>query len=455
MPAPGPPGPDPADPPALRRTLGTWSLFVFVVGDIFGAGIYLLVGVVEAEVGGLVWLPFLLAFVVAALTAGSYAELATRFPDAAGSAHYIDRAFGRPLLTAVVGLAVVASGLTAAATASRAVGGRYLAAFVDLPAAPVAVGVIAALTLLNHIGVKESARANVVMTAVEAGGLALVIVVGVAALAAGDGDPSRALDAGGTDPGVLGLLGATALAFFALLGFEDSVHLAEEVQDPVRSYPRALLGGLALTGAVYVVVTVIAAMVVPPGTMAGSTGPLLEVVDVGPLAVPRRLFSAIALAAVTNTALIALVTASRLLFGLGRGGTLPARLGRVHPRRRTPTAAVLVAGGVAAVLAATGELAGLAETTVVLLLCVFAIVDVSVLVLRRRPDEPPGFTVPRAVPALGAVVSVALVVDRLLDGGWPLAARLVALVGAGFVVHLVVRWREHRRPGPAAPGGAP
>lgn len=425
--------------PGLRRALGPGMLAVLVVGDILGAGIYILVGEVAAEVGGLAWLAFLGAFALAAVTASSYVELVTKYPSAAGSAHYVDRAFRRPFPTFLVGVAVVAATLSATSTTARAAGGDYLAELVELPVTPVAVAAVVGLSLVNHWGISESARANLVMTVVELAGLLLVIVVGAIAVAVGDGDPGRALESGGAEPGALGLLGAIALAFFAFLGFEDSVHLSEEVRDPARAYPRALLGGLAVTGVVYLLVTLVAAMVVAPAVLADSSGPLLEVVSAAPVQVPPELFSVIALVAVLNTALLTLVTASRLVYGLADQGALPRALAWVHPGRRTPTTAVVATGVVAALLAATGELGGLAETTVVLLLLVFAAVNVSVLVLRRDTVDRPHWSAPALLPVVGAVASVVLAGYRLVEGAATVSLRAALLVGAGCLLYVVNR----------------
>lgn len=415
-------------------------LTVLVVGDILGAGIYILVGEIGADAGGLVWLPFLVAFVLASLTGASYAELVTAHPHASGSARWIEVAYRRPVVTFMVGFSVTASAVTTAAAVSRAVGGQYLDALVELPAVPVATVVVAALSTLVWFGIAESARVNAAMTAVEVSGLLLVSVAGLSGLLDGSADPSRLVDPGPDPVGPMGLVGAVALAFFAYFGFEDVVHLAEEVRDPVRSFPRALLAGLAVVGCLYMAVTVSAAALVPPGELAGTDAPLLAAVERGPIPVPATLFAAIAIVAVTNTALIALTTASRQVYGLAKQGSVPARLGRVG-RRGTPTTAVVGVAAVVVVLATTGGVRELADTTVVLLLTVFAVVNVTVLVLRRRPAPGPrqGFRAPAVVPVLGALSSAALLVDRLVDGGVGLYLRLVVLVGIGLALHALAR----------------
>jgi basic amino acid/polyamine antiporter, APA family len=379
-----------------------------VVGDILGAGIYALTGAVAAQVGGALWAPFLLAFVLAGLTATAYAELVGKYPQAAGAALYANKAFGRPFVTFLVAFAVMMSGVTSAAAAARAFGGDYLAAFVSVPTVLAALAFLAVVSLVNFIGISPSVKVNVVLTVIEAGGLLVIVAIGAWALARGDGDPGRALELSGEGGALLGLLGGTALAFYALLGFEDSVNLAEETRDPARVFPPALFGGLAVAGVIYLAVAFTTSMLVDTPTLAASSGPLLEVVEVAGLAFPPRLFALIALLAVSNTALMNLIMASRLVYGMARERIVPGVLGRVHERRRTPWVAILVTVAVAAGLVTTGDLAGLADTAVLLLLLVFAVVNVSALLLRRDPVEQEHFRAPTWAPALGGVACIVL-----------------------------------------------
>ncbi len=440
------------DQPALRRTIGRTVLLLFVVGDILGAGIYALTGTVAAEVGGAIWLPFLLAFALAALTATAYAELVARYPQAAGAALYANRAFRRPFLTFLVAFAVMMSGITSASAAARAFGGDYLAELLPfgVPTVVAAWVFLGLITLVNVLGVSESVRVNVVLTLIEASGLLVIIGIGVAALVRGDGDPGRALELHTEGAAWTGVLGGTALAFYALLGFEDSVNLAEEARQPRRDFPRALFGGLAIAGAIYLAVAFTASMLVETEVLVDSTGPLLEVVKVAGVVFPAWLFALIALLAVMNTALINMMMASRLVYGMARERIVPAVLGRVQARRRTPVVAIGFTVVLALTLTATGDLGDLADTTVLLLLLVFAVVNVAVLVLRRRPtddeEEPErvegdaerSFRAPTWAPAVGAVVSVVLASP--LTGRDPgVYARAGVLLAIGVVLYVVNR----------------
>lgn len=409
----------------LRRVVSRRMLFFFILGDILGGGIYALVGVVAGEVGGATWAAFLLALLLAALTAGSYAELVTKYPRAGGAALYAGRAFRSPLVAFLIAFAVVASGVTSASALARAFGGDYLAEFVAVPVAVAALAFIVGVAVVNFVGILLSVRLNVAFTLVELGGLLLVVAIGVAALAGGEGDPGRAVEfKQGTAP-LLAILAGAGLAFYALIGFEDSVNIAEETNEPQRAYPLALFGGLAAAGAIYLAVTVVASMAVPTANLTDSSGALLEVVRLGPLAAPTKLFSAIGLIALANGALINMIMASRLLYGMAAEGVLPAGLGRLS-RRGTPLAAIVFTTLVAAGLIVTGDLRALADTTVVLLLGVFIAVNLSALLLRSDRVDHPHFSVPRLLPVLGIAACV-LVMTQVEGATWLRAAALVCL----------------------------
>ncbi|REF37924.1 APC family permease [Thermasporomyces composti] len=389
--------------PPLRRVIGPKLLVFFVIGDILGTGIYALTGAVAGEVGGAAWMAFGLAFIVAMFTATSYVELVGKYPRAAGAALYTQRAFGIHFLTFMVAFAVMCSGLTSAAAASRAFAGDYLQEFVSLPALAVAIAFLVVLGLINFRGVAESVRLNVVLTTIELSGLVLIIVIGAIALARGMGDAGNAFRFQPEGTPVSLVISGAALAFFALVGFEDSVNMAEETTDPTRTFPRALFTGIAITGVVYMLVAFVATALVPLETLARSTGPLLEVVRVGAAWFPLAVFSFIALFAVSNSALINMMMASRLVYGMAREGIIPGALGLVHPLRQTPWVAIVFTSVLAIGLASYGGVENLGGTTALLLLCVFALVNAAVLVLRRHKVEHEHYRAPTIFPVLGVV----------------------------------------------------
>jgi basic amino acid/polyamine antiporter, APA family len=420
--------------PAITRPM----LTLFVVGDVLGAGIYALVGTVAGETGGAIWTGFAAAGVLALFTAVAYAELVTKYPQAAGAALYVHRAWRQPFFTFVIAFAVMCSGVTSAATLATAFGGDYLEEFVELPTVLVGLVFVTVLALINFRGIKESVALNMGLTTIELSGLLLVVVIGLAFLLDGGGDPGRAFEFKGGEAVPLAILGGASLAFFALIGFEDSVNVAEETKEPSRVYPAALFGGLAIAGAIYLIVTIIASMAVVTSDLVDSDGPLLEVVQLGPLSMNTKVFSAIALFALTNGALINMIMASRLVYGMAQQGIVPRPLGRVHRERRTPWVAIAFTTALAAVLIVIGDLETLAKTTVLLLLFVFVFVNVAVLVLRRQPVDHQHFRAPTALPVLGALCCVALIIQKLVEetSTFAYAAGLLAF---GVVLWLIAR----------------
>jgi APA family basic amino acid/polyamine antiporter len=396
--------------PTLNRVIGPGLLLLFVVGDILGTGVYALTGKVAAEVGGAVWLPFLCAFVVALLTAFSYLELVTKYPRAAGAALYTHKAFGLHFLTFMVTFAVMCSGLTSASSASKAFAGNFAEAFdlslgEGLGLTAVAVAFMTLIALVNFRGVGESVKVNVLLTCVELTGLLIVIAIGAWALGGGNGDMSRLLefDSPPGESAFFSVTAATALAFFAMVGFEDSVNMAEETKDPVRIFPKVMLTGLAVTGVIYVLVAISAVALVSPADLSEGDAPLLKVVAAGAPAFPLTIFAFITMFAVANSALINMLMASRLLYGMANERVLPKVLGRVHRTRRTPWVGIIFTTLIAFGLIWFADLTALGGTTALLLLCVFTVVNIAVLVLRRDRVEHKHFKAPTVIPVIGAV----------------------------------------------------
>ena len=396
--------------PSLARVMGPWLLLLFIIGDILGTGIYALTGQVAKHVGGAVWLPFLAAFGVALLTAFSYLELVTKYPRAAGAALYAHRAFRIHFVTFLIAFTVMCSGITSASTASRAFAANFSDSFgLGLGAWGVTlVGLVfmAVVAAVNFRGVGESVKLNVLLTVVELSGLLIIIAIGLWAIGAGTGDLSRAFEFNTAADGsiVWGVIAGTTLAFFAMVGFEDSVNMAEETQDPSRIFPKVLLSGLVITGLVYVLVSISAIALVPPEKLGEGETPLLQVVQAGAPGFPLGVFGVITMFAVANSALINMLMASRLVYGMSREHVLPPVLGTVHATRRTPYVAIgfttLLAFGLITFVGAVPALGG---TTALLLLIVFTVVNVAVLVLRRKPVDVDHFRTPTVLPVVGAL----------------------------------------------------
>jgi amino acid transporter len=434
--------------------MGPGLLLLFVVGDILGTGVYALVGDVAGEVGGAAWLPFLVAFAIATITAFSYLELVTKYPQAAGAALYAHKAFGIHFITFLVAFVVMCSGITSAATASRAFAANFFeGAGIDaskLGVVVLALLFMAALAAVNYRGVGESVRLNVVLTIVEITGLVVVVLVGLWAFTGGaDVDFSRitAFETGEDKNTFLAVTAATSLAFFAMVGFEDSVNMAEETKDPVNTFPKILLSGLSIAGVVYVLISIVAVALVPVGRLEESDTPLVEVVRAGAPGLPiDAILPFMTMFAVSNTALINMLMASRLIYGMARQHVLPPVLGTVHPTRRSPWVAILFTTLIAfgliiyvSTFASSNAIAVLGGTTSLLLLAVFAVVNVAVLALRRDVREAGGhFKTPTALPVIGFLASLFLVTPL---SGRPAQQYIVAatLVAIGVVLFFVTQ----------------
>jgi amino acid transporter len=421
--------------PGLQRVLGLWALTAYGVGDILGAGIYALVGQVAARAGDFTFASFLLAVAIASLTALSFAELAGRFPRSAGEAFYVHRAFGREGLALFVGWLVLASAVVSMATVARAAIGYAAVVDAAIPPRLLILVFMTLLAFLTYWGMRLSSAANLLCTAIEGGGLLLVVGLGLWWLSTNPAAQAAPVPHEAVSWG--GIVQGGALAFFAFIGFEDMVNVAEEVKRPERNLPIALLTAVGLSGVLYMVIATVTLHVVPAAQLAASDAPLLEVVRRTAPGLPPWIFALIPLFAVSNTALLNFVTASRLLYGMSRQELLPAWLGEVHPRHRTPHLAIGVIFVAALAIAWTGSLTALAGVTSGLILIVFFLVNASLTVIQRREPARTGFRAPRIVPPLGALGALGLLPflppsSRWIAGGIALFGALAIALGLGL-----------------------
>jgi basic amino acid/polyamine antiporter, APA family len=394
----------------LNRVITRPMLTFFILGDILGAGIYALTGQVAGDVGGAIWASFLVSFLLALVTAFAYLELVTKYPRAAGAALYVHRAFHIAILSFMVTVAVMASGVTSASFAATRVGGRYWTGVFGTENPPtVLIGVLVILLVaaVNYRGVGESIKINIAITLIELSGLLFIILIGAWVLIQGEGNPGQAFEFKDSGFGALtGITAGAATAFYAFIGFEDSVNMAEEVRDPIRTFPPALLTGIVAASIIYLLVGFTAAMTVPLDVLTESSGPLLEIVERGLDWDAGTLFSVIAMIAVSNTMLINMLMASRLLYGMANQGVLPAPFAWVSPRK-TPWFGIAFTTALSILLIlTTDDLSGLSDTTVLLLTSVFFLVNVCVLVLRRDPVSHDHFVAPSIMPVIGGLVAL-------------------------------------------------
>jgi amino acid transporter len=415
---------------------------LYGLGSMLGSGVYGLIGQAAGQVGNAVWLAFLVALVAALLTALTYASLGSRYPRAGGAAYIAERAYRSPLFGFAVGLAVACSSLTSVATQSRVFAANLatLTGGGEQTITLLALGFLLLLMGLVLRGIRESMWVNVLCTCIEAGGLLLVVAVGISYWGTVDLFETPPPGEGAGDVMVLLVLQGAVLTFFAFIGFEDTLNVAEECRDPQRTIPIGLIAAMAVAAVIYVAVAITAVSVLPWRQLAEAPGPLTAVMDRAAPWLPSIVYTAITMFAVANTALVNYVTASRLAYGMAQQGLLPAWLGRVHARRRTPHLAVLALFVVVAPLALIGTIAQLAAATVLMLLTVFAVLNGALILLKRRKGEPQGlFEIPLVLPVLGALVCAGLVIVRVSTGDWQAPALAGALLLGILLVYAVLR----------------
>lgn len=405
---------DPAgtSPPAvsLRPTLGVLGLTIFGIGNMLGAGIYGLVGKTAGVMGNATWMAFAASVVAAGCTGLTYASLGSRYPRAGGAAYITQRAFGVPRLAFVIGLAVGMSGLVSMAAGSRIFADYFAQVVGAVPVWAIVLGYVLFLGVVNAIGMRQSTWLNAVCTIVEASGLLLVIAVGLKYWGGVDYlDASTTQNpSGAIGPGLI--LSGAVLTFYAFIGFEDVLNVSEEVKEPRRTVPIAVIAAVSITTLIYMAVSITAVSVVPHAELAAAKGPLALVIERAAPWVPAIVLPVIAMFAVANTGLLNYIMGSRLVFGMAREGMLPRFLARLHPTRRTPHVAITLLGVIVALLALSLDLKVLATATSVLLLTSFIAMNAAAIVLRRRAGEPEGgFRVPLPVPVLGILVCAVMI----------------------------------------------
>lgn len=422
----------------LNRHIGLGALAIFGIGDILGAGIYGLVGKAAGEMGNAVWMAFAASMVAAGLTGLSYASLGSRYPKSGGAAYISHLAFRNKFLAYVVGLAALASGITSMATGSRAFAGYFVARF-GLTTELVIVGFCFLVAGVVIRGIKESMWMNIICTGIELSGLLIILAVGLPFLGSVNYMEANTVANPTGDLTMSLLLSGAVLTFYSFIGFEDIINVAEEVKNPTKNIPLGLLLAVSVSSVIYMGISLVSVSVIPAPELAKSSAPLVDVVGKAAPWFPKTIFSFIAMFAVANTALLNFIMGSRLVYGMANDGLLPSFLGKVSTTRRTPHVAAGAILCLMLILALSGDISSLARATSVLLLCVFVVVNLSLITLKLRKGEPRGsFEVPVVVPALGAVVCFAM-----LFFAKPAEIQLAGIILTGIVVlYLLVRPRN-------------
>lgn len=391
----------------LKRSLGLTLVTLYGIGNILGAGIYALLGKVAGEAGLATPLAFLLSMLIALITAFSYMELVSRYPVSAGVSAYLHHAFGRVHFSRIVGLLMIAGGVVSASVLAKAFGG-YFSAVVPIPAVIGVIGVILVIGLISVWGISESAKLAAIFTFIELIGLGLILYFGRTTLSQFVVSPAQYAGIGQVS--FVAVLSGVFLAFYAYIGVEDIVNIAEETKKPSRVMPLAILISSLIMGILYISVAIVAVHNVSPAELAASQAPLTlvfsKITQINPL-----IISLIGMSATINGLLAHMITGSRVIFGMSRNGLLHERLGVLHHSRKTPTLASLIV----IVLILTGaiffNISALAKATTFLILTVFVLVNFALIFvkLKHRSAKKDTFKVPLVVPILGLLSCVGMI----------------------------------------------
>jgi len=397
----------------LSRAIGRYGLLFYGLGNIVGAGIYVLIGAIAARAGYAAPVSFVIASFAALLTAFSYVELTGFFPVAASESVYAFKAFKKRWLSVLIGAALFAAAVVSAATLAVSFAG-YFSTFVGWPQQLVILLIVVIMTLIVLAGIKETVRTAVIFTAVEIAGL--ILIVGSSAVLAENFGSNFAIAVSkipDTLASNLGLvISGSFLAFYAFIGFEDMVGMAEEVKQPKRNYPFAIIAAISVATLLYILVALTSLSVLTPNELAASKAPLATVFQTA-TGGSALIISAIGLVAITNGLLAHFVTGSRMLYGMSNQRWLTASLSRTN-RHNVPHNGALAIAVLTLICALTMSLSTLAELTSLCLLSVFTIVNLSLIVLRRKKHIPSVGKIRQLIPWLGALVSLIMLVSRLL-----------------------------------------
>lgn len=364
----------------LKRHMGLFHLTMYGVGIIIGAGIYVLIGEAAVFAGNSVWISFLLGMIAAVFAGLSYSELTALFPKAAAEYTFVKHAFKNNFLAFIIGWLTAITSMITAATVSLGFGG-YFTQFIDLPITVSAILLIGVLSVVNFIGIKESAWANTIFAIITIGGLALIIFLGMSF------ETTEPVDYFENPNGMTGIILAFILIFFAFIGFEDMANIAEEVKRPQKTLPRAIILAVVISGIIYILVSLSVVRVINWEELGQSAAPLAAVAERSLGMQGNIILSGIALFATASTVLITLVAGSRMLYGMANHKSVPVFLGKIHSKTKTPWIAIIIILITSMVFTFIGDIVIVANITVFAVVITFAMINLSVIVLRYTESE--------------------------------------------------------------------
>jgi len=404
---------DPKHTSKLNRSVSLPMLVFYGLGNIFGAGIYVLIGEMAGLAGIYIPISFLIACLVVTFTALSYAELSARYPMSAGEAVYINAGFKNPTLSTIVGLSIAFTGMLSSATILHGFHG-YLSTFIQTPQIATILIVIIVITAIAIWGISQSIAVTALLTLIETFGLSMIIYVGFDHIT-WDSSTLESFMPPLEMPVVNSIILGAFLAFYAFIGFEDMVNIAEEVKDPTRTMPRAIITTLIIATVFYIIIALVSISVLPVNELANSSAPLAKVYETATHS-NATLLSAIAMFAVINGALIQIIMVSRIFYGMSTQGWLPIFLGTVSSKTNTPINATIFAGLIVFILAMALPLLTLAQSTSFLIFIIFTLVNIALIRIKRSAPHPEGIkTYPMIIPIIAIMMNLILLTFQLVS----------------------------------------
>ena len=396
-------------PPELKRVISLGAMVFYGLGTIVGAGIYVLIGKISGLAGSWTPLAFLVAAVISSFTGLSYAELVGRFPRSAGEAVYIENAFHQPWLTQLVGWSVVLTGIVSASTLIKGFAGYFISLFGGLEPVIIVIS-LSSICLLTCSGVKQSVNLAVAITFLELGGLLIIVLVSTESLT--NAENWQTWKEGLYAPSWSGIAAAAFLAFYAFIGFEDMVNMAEEVTDAATALPKAIIIAIVCSGAIYLIVGLVAVVAVPSAELAASLSPLTTIVE-NSTWFPAFLMTCISLIAILNGAVVQVLMAPRVVYGITQNSASLSFLAAINPRTQTPILATLLVTLFILVFSLWLPITQLAQLTSTVILCLFVLINSALVIIKIRGSHE-GFEVYFWVPVSGIITSSLLLIAQFV-----------------------------------------
>jgi amino acid transporter len=397
----------------LKRDISLFMLVFYGLGNILGAGIYVLIGKISGIADIYTPFSFIIAAIVVLFTALTYAELSSRFPYSAGEALYAKKAFNSKYLSITIGFMIALSGILSSATILHGFYG-YISTFIELSETLSSILIVIILCFIAILGIGKSVKFASILTCVEIFGLLFILFVGIENIPLNEIDINKFIPDLKISIWYSISIGAF-LAFYAFIGFEDMVNVAEEVKEPTKTMPKAILIALVISTILYILVAIISILAISPSELSKSSAPLADVYTKLTNKEPI-LLSFIGMFAVINGALIQIIMVSRLFYGMGENNWLPKIFSSINEKTRTPIFSTIIASLLVLIFTLWLPIITLASLTSFFIFVIFTLMNLALIKIKKREANPEGVLVyPVWIPILGVIVNISLLIIQLFS----------------------------------------